>query len=43
MRSRNQAAQLLISRNKILDRLPEQFHEHRKAYPDYMLGAELGR
>lgn len=29
------ADQLRILRNKILDRLPEQFHEHRKAYPDY--------
>jgi len=29
------AAELKVARNKILDRLPPQFHEHRKAYPDY--------
>lgn len=29
------AEQLLAARDKILDRLPEEFHEHRKAYPDY--------
>ncbi len=29
------AVDLKVLRNKILDRLPEQFHEHRKAYPDY--------
>jgi hypothetical protein len=32
----NQAAQLLVLRNKILDRLPEQYHEHRAlVYPNY--------
>lgn len=29
------AEQLLVVRNKLLDLLPEKFHEHRKAYPDY--------
>jgi hypothetical protein len=27
-------AQLKVLRHKILDRLPSQFHEHRKAHPD---------
>lgn len=30
------AAELLIVRNMILDRLPEEFHSHRLAYPDYV-------
>jgi hypothetical protein len=29
------AAELKVLRNKILDRLPSEFHPHRKAYPDY--------
>lgn len=29
------AEDLLKVRDMILDRLPEQFHEHRKAYRDY--------
>jgi hypothetical protein len=29
------AADLKVLRDKILDRLPPQFHEHRKTYPDY--------
>lgn len=31
----NQAARLRILRDKILDELPEPFHQHRLAYPDY--------
>lgn len=31
----SQAAQLRVLRDKILDRLPEEFHKHRLAYPDY--------
>lgn len=31
----NQATQLKTLRDKILDLLPEQFHQHRLAYPDY--------
>lgn len=30
------ANHLLVLRNKILDRLPEEFHGHRVAYPDYV-------
>jgi hypothetical protein len=29
------AAELLIVRNMILDRLPPEHHSHRLAYPDY--------
>jgi hypothetical protein len=29
------AAELKTVRDKILDQLPERFHEHRAAYPDY--------
>jgi hypothetical protein len=32
---KRKAEELLVVRNKILDRLPEEFHEHRLAYPDY--------
>jgi hypothetical protein len=31
----NHANQLRETRDMLLDRLPEQFHEHRLAYPDY--------
>src|SRR4051812_32164635 len=34
---RKQADQLRITRNKILDELPPEFHSHRRAYPDYLL------
>jgi len=29
------AAEFKVARDKILDRLPERWHDHRKAYPDY--------
>ena len=32
------AAELKAVRDKILDRLPEKWHEHRKTYPDYREG-----
>jgi hypothetical protein len=32
-----QAAELKVLRDKILDKLPPQFHSHRLAYPDYNL------
>lgn len=34
-RGANAAHDLKALRDKILDRLPEQFRQHRAAYPDY--------
>lgn len=36
------AEELLVVRNMILDRLPDEFHEHRKAYPDYVVAENDG-
>jgi hypothetical protein len=40
-RLRQHAAQLKVVRDRILDRLPEQWHEYREiSYPDYKPVAE---
>lgn len=35
------ANDLKVVRDKILDRLPSEFHEHRKAYPGYKPPADV--